>query len=278
MPKDRKQTGKDSRRERQQMNIKLPCWGIYLRLLLGWMRSCCTAASAAAMAAPASSRWVWVTLVLLWLRDGPWDRRWPSDDDFELPGLLWDFSMVGTCMSGYKRIKHELKLLPVSPLLLKSSPHITWNCLKCTLMFSFMGQLCNFTPYSNAIKIWKAIQERKQREWSLVKGLIHLQWVVRSLRQWMPGSACPFPSSKTIVKQCLSRLEDIVNSLSQETEKVWVQRSSQEREGECDFYANHLPGGWAWQSWNVYMESKHNTKHRHKSSSTVSVISGSQVH
>lgn len=107
-----KQTGKDSRRERQQMNIKLPCWGIYLRLLLGWMRSCCTAASAAAMAAPASSRWVWVTLVLLWLRDGPWDRRWPSDDDFELPGLLWDFSMVGTCMSGYKRIKNELRLLP----------------------------------------------------------------------------------------------------------------------------------------------------------------------
>lgn len=164
MPKDRKQTGKDSRRERQQMNIKLPCWGIYLRLLLGWMRSCCTAASAAAMAAPASSRWVWVTLVLLWLRDGPWDRRWPSDDDFELPGLLWDFSMVGTCMSGYKRIKHELKLLPgpPPPPLLKSSPHVTWNCLRCTLMFSFMGQLCNFAPYSNAIKIWKAIQERKR--------------------------------------------------------------------------------------------------------------------
>lgn len=107
MPKDRKQTGKDSRRERQQMNIKLPCWGIYLRLLLGWMRSWCTAASAAAMAAPASSRWVWATLVLLWLRDGPWDRRWPSDDDFELPGLLWDFSMVGTCISGYKGIKKK---------------------------------------------------------------------------------------------------------------------------------------------------------------------------
>lgn len=85
--------------KRQQMNIKLPCWGIYLRLLLGWRRSCWTAASAAAMAAPASSRWVWVTLVLLWLRDGPWERRCPSEEDLELPGLLWDFSMVGTCMS-----------------------------------------------------------------------------------------------------------------------------------------------------------------------------------
>lgn len=110
---NRKQT-EDSRRERQQMNIKLPCWGIYLRLLLGWRRSCCTAASAAAIAAPASSRWAWVTLVLLWLRDGPWERRWPSDEDFELPGLLWDFSMVGTCMSGYKRVKTGVKVAPVS--------------------------------------------------------------------------------------------------------------------------------------------------------------------
>lgn len=93
--------------KRQQMNIKLPCWGIYLRLLLGWRRSCCTAASAAAMAAPASSRWVWVTLVLLWLRDGPWERRCPSEEDLELPGLLWDFSMVGTCMSTRKMKKYN---------------------------------------------------------------------------------------------------------------------------------------------------------------------------
>lgn len=71
----------------------------YLSLLLGWRRSCWTAASAAAMAAPASSRWVWVTLVLLWLRDGPWERKCPSEDDLELPGLLCDFSMVGTCIS-----------------------------------------------------------------------------------------------------------------------------------------------------------------------------------
>lgn len=105
--------GEDSRREGQQMNIKLPCWGIYLRLLLGWRRSCCTAASAAAIAAPASSRWAWVTLVLLWLRDGPWERRWPSDEDFELPGLLWDFSMVGTCMSGYRRVETWVKVPPV---------------------------------------------------------------------------------------------------------------------------------------------------------------------
>lgn len=120
-------------------------------------------------------------------------------------------------------------------------------------MFSFMGQLCNSTPYSNAIKIWKAIQDRKQREWSPGKGLIHHEGVLRSLRQWAPASVTPSPATllflievgktmdflscrthagKTIVKRCLSRLEDIANSLSQETEKVWVQRSSPEREGE----------------------------------------------
>lgn len=138
--KNRKQTGKDSRKERQQMNIKLPCWGIYLRLLLGWRRSCCTAASAAAMAAPASSRWVWVTLVLLWLRDGPWERRWPSEEDFELPGLLWDFSMVGTCMSGYKRIKHESKLPQQSSH--QAWSHIIGNCLRFMLILFLFWLIC----------------------------------------------------------------------------------------------------------------------------------------
>lgn len=60
--------------------------------LLGCRRDCCTAASAAAMAIPASSKWAWVTLLLLWLRDGPCERSWPSEEDLELPGLLWDFS------------------------------------------------------------------------------------------------------------------------------------------------------------------------------------------
>lgn len=69
------------------------------RGLLGWRRDCWTAASAAAMAIPASSRWACVTLLLLWLRDGPWERSWPSEEDLELPGLLWDFSRGLICMS-----------------------------------------------------------------------------------------------------------------------------------------------------------------------------------
>lgn len=78
--------------------------------LLGCRRDCCTAASAAAMAIPASSRWAWVTLLLLWLLEGPWERSWPSEEDLELPGLLCDFSKGNICMSGgrwYKRVKVE---------------------------------------------------------------------------------------------------------------------------------------------------------------------------
>lgn len=150
-------------------------------------------------------------------------------------------------------------------------------------MFSFMGQLCNSTPYSNAIKIWKAIRDRKQREWSPGKGLIHHEWVLRSLRQWAPASVTPSPApllflievGKTMdFLSCRTRLEGIVNSLSQETEKVWVQRRSPEQEGEWDFYADHLSGGWEWQSWNGYVESKPNTKHRYKSSSVFCSQSG----
>ena len=158
-----KQMGKDRRKERQQMNIKLPCWGIYLCLLLGWRRSCCTTASAAAIAALASSRWVWVTLVLLWLRDGPWEQRWPSDEDFELPGLLWDFSVVGSCMSGYKRVKHELKLLQRSSC--QAGSHIIWNRPRFMLiLFLFLACLCNCSPYSNVIQhlgdnFWEERQE-----------------------------------------------------------------------------------------------------------------------
>lgn len=50
-------------------------------------------------------------------------------------------------------------------------------------------------------------------------------------------------AGKTIVKRCPSGLEGIAYSLSQETEKVWVQRRSPEREGEWDFHINHLPAG-----------------------------------
>lgn len=94
--------GRQGRRAGEGHRWELSCHAeeFYLCPLLGWRRSCWTAASAAAMAAPASSRWVWVTLVLLWLRDGPWERRCPSEEDLELPGLLWDFSMVGICISG----------------------------------------------------------------------------------------------------------------------------------------------------------------------------------
>lgn len=154
------------------MNIKLPCWGIYLRLLLGWRRCCCTAASAAAIAAPASSRWVWVTLVLLWLRDGPWERRWPSDEDFELPGLLWDFSMVGTCMSGYKRVKHELELPQHSSC--QAWSHIIWSCLEIKVNL-FLFWLFSKTAQHTVIwsYIWEAIWGRKGKWMTILWSGIH---------------------------------------------------------------------------------------------------------
>ncbi|TNN86238.1 hypothetical protein EYF80_003655 [Liparis tanakae] len=74
-----------------------------IRPALTDMRDWCTAASAAAMAMPASSRWACVTLLLLWLRDGPWERSWPSEEDLEL-GLLWDFSKGNICMSGQEEM------------------------------------------------------------------------------------------------------------------------------------------------------------------------------
>lgn len=40
-----------------------------------------------------------MTLLLLWLREGPWERSWPSEEDLELPELLWDFSKGIICRS-----------------------------------------------------------------------------------------------------------------------------------------------------------------------------------
>lgn len=91
--------------------------GLYLRLgLLGWRRCCdCCGASPAAMAVPlplpAPLSWWCCRAALLLEREEPCEREcwlcpwlwlwlWPSDGEgFDVPGLLWDFSIVGTCVS-----------------------------------------------------------------------------------------------------------------------------------------------------------------------------------
>lgn len=94
---------------------------LYLRLgLLGWRRcgggGCCCCdccgASPVAMAAPlplpVPLSWCCCRAALLLEREAPCERAcpwlwlwlWPSDGEgFDVPGLLWDFSIVGTCVS-----------------------------------------------------------------------------------------------------------------------------------------------------------------------------------
>lgn len=205
------------------MNIKLPCWGIYLRLLLGCRRSCCTAASAAAMAAPASSRWVWVTLVLLWLRDGPWERRWPSEEDFELPGLLWDFSMVGTCMSGYKRVKRELTLLRRSTFL-PSSPASHRLKLRFMVMRFPSGLIYATAPYSVMwLNIWEMVWGRRVQRIILLREKFEKRKCI-----WLPSREwlLSYMFSKQLLPQVGTRQETKGwyhrrGAVSKNTENSW---------------------------------------------------------
>jgi len=114
------QTKKNNSTERRRDECKeAMLHGLYLRLgLLGWRRcGCCCCdccwASPVAMAAPPLlplllSWWCCREALLLerevpcerecWLC--PWLWLWPSDGEgFDVPGLLWDFSIVGTCVS-----------------------------------------------------------------------------------------------------------------------------------------------------------------------------------
>lgn len=105
---------------------------LYLRLgLLGWRRcggGCCCdccGASPVAMAAPPPlpvllSWWCCRAALLLeretpcerecWLCPWLWLWLWPSDGEgFDVPGLLWDFSLVGTCVSKTTRLTELTK-------------------------------------------------------------------------------------------------------------------------------------------------------------------------
>lgn len=239
--------GKDSRKERQQMNIKLPCWGIYLRLLLGWRRSCCTAASAAAIAAPASSRWVWVTLVLLWLRDGPWERRWPSDEDFELPGLLWDFSMVGTCMSGHKRVKCELKLLWYSGGL------VLHNLKLKFMLMLFLFWLIYATAYHTAmwLNIWETILGRKGKRMIILRRRIHSKEPhVNKYTIVSPSNSANSSRDQVRNKRLLPLQEEFLLSSQVILENVYIRSHIYHgRDRERGLYTKDIPECSSGQGW-----------------------------
>lgn len=92
---------------------------LYLRLLLGWRRCCCCEAGASPVATatpPSPSCWCCLALLrgaargaargVCWL--------WPSDGEgFDVPGLLWDFSIVGTCVSRTTKFTNYHLLLPL---------------------------------------------------------------------------------------------------------------------------------------------------------------------
>lgn len=86
--------------------------GLYLRLgLLGWRRCGGCWASPVAMAAPPLLplllSWWWWRAAFLPEREAPCERErwlwfwlWPSDEEgFDVPGLLWAFSIVVPCVS-----------------------------------------------------------------------------------------------------------------------------------------------------------------------------------
>lgn len=107
--------GSEKEQEEEQMSAKAAMlWRFYLRRLLGWRRGCWPAASAVV---EASSRCARAVPLLPWAREPPWGRAWPSErDGFDVPGLLWDFSIVGTCVS--KTIRTKLPQGPIHSLLL----------------------------------------------------------------------------------------------------------------------------------------------------------------
>lgn len=130
---------------------------LYLRLgLLGWRRcggcccDCCWAspvATAAPPLLPLRLSWWCCRAALLLEREAPCEREcwlcpwlwlwlWPSDGEgFDVPGLLWDFSIEGTCVSKTTRFtKLPKKRLPFAFL---SGCHLlrtTHNELSCWLV------------------------------------------------------------------------------------------------------------------------------------------------
>lgn len=121
---------------------------LYLRLgLLGWRRcgdcccDCCRAspvAMAVPLPLPVPLSWWCCRAVLLLEREAPCEREcwlcpwlwlWPSDGEgFDVPGLLWDFSIVGTCVSKTTRFTKLPKKLSFTLVNLEAAtfcvPHV----------------------------------------------------------------------------------------------------------------------------------------------------------
>lgn len=127
--KNRKGNRRNSTEDQTDECMEAMLRGLYLRLgLLGGRRcgdccwcNCCGASPvvmAEPLPLPAPPSWWCCRAALLLEREAPCEREccwpcpwlWPSDGEgFDVPGLLWDFSIVGTCVSKTTRFTKLLK-------------------------------------------------------------------------------------------------------------------------------------------------------------------------